>query len=178
MTLDDVDILLKNPYHEVRLAGVLTLVYFAQKKIYPLKELGEFYMRHTLGINNWDLVDTSSEHIIGSYIQCLPHTERVNFINDCIASSNLWVNRIIILASFYQIKQGNEKLIVYVAERMLTHKHDLIHKAIGWMLREVGKRCSLDILRGFLDTHKGSMPRTMLRYAIEKMPPDERRHYM
>ncbi len=179
MTLEDVDELLKSAYHEVRLAGVLILVYFAQKKMSPLEELAHFYMDHVDGINNWDLVDVSSEHIIGPYVeQCLTHKERVKFINDCIAIPNLWVNRIIILASFYQIKQGNAKLTLYIAERMLTHQHDLIHKAVGWMLREIGKRCSLDILRSFLDEHATKMPRTMLRYAIEKMSPDERRQYM
>ena len=134
MILDDVDELLKNKYHEVRLAGVLVLVYFAQKKIYPLDKLAHFYMNHVDGINNWDLVDVSSEHIIGPYIdQCLIHDERVRFINNCIASPDIWVNRIIILASFYQIKQGNEKLTFYIAERFLIHKHDLIHKAVGWI---------------------------------------------
>ncbi len=179
MTLDEVGELLGNKYHEVRLAGVLVLVYFAQKKVYPLEKIARFYMQHTSGVNNWDLVDVSSEHIIGPYVeQYLTHDERVIFINDCMTSPNLWINRIIILASFYQIKQGNEKLVFYIAERMLTHKHDLIHKALGWMLREVGKRCSLDVLRIFLDEHAKKMPRTMLRYAIEKMSPDERRHYM
>ena len=179
ITLDDVNELLKNGYHEIRLSGVLALVYFAQRKIYPLEELAHFYMDRVDGINNWDLVDVSSEHIIGPYIErCLTHEERVKFINDCIASSNLWINRIIILASFYQIKQGNAKLTLYIAERMLSHRHDLIHKAVGWMLREVGKRCSLDILRNFLYEQATKMPRTMLRYAIEKMSPDERRHYL
>jgi 3-methyladenine DNA glycosylase AlkD len=179
MTLSEADELLKNQYHEVRLAGVLLLVYFAQKKIYPLAEVARFYMQHTSGINNWDLVDVSSEHIIGPYIeQCLTHGERVEFIDASIASTNLWVNRIIILASFYQIKKGNEKLIFYIASRMMSHKHDLIHKALGWMLREVGKRCSLGVLQSFLNEYNREMPRTMLRYAIEKMSPDERRQYM
>jgi 3-methyladenine DNA glycosylase AlkD len=179
MTLDDVDILLSDKHHEVRFTGVLILVYFAQKKRYPLSELARFYMQHASRINNWDLVDVSSEHIIGPYIQHeLNHEERVDFITKCIASSNLWINRIIVLASFYQIKQGNGKLTIYIAERMLTHKHDLIHKAIGWMLREVGKRCSMEELRGFLDQYAPKMPRTMLRYAIEKMDEDERGKYM
>jgi len=179
LTLDDVDILLKDIHHEIRLAGVLILVYFAQKKKYPIKKLAEFYMQHVAGINNWDLIDTSSEHIIGPYIQHeLSHEERVDFITKCIASSNLWINRIIILASFYQIKQGNGKLTIYIAERMLTHKHDLIHKAIGWMLREVGKRCSMDELRGFLDQYADTMPRTMLRYATEKMEQKEREFFL
>ncbi len=179
MTLEGIDEFLKNKYHEVRLAGVLMLVYFAQKKKYPLEEIAHFYMDHVVGINNWDLVDVSSEHIIGPYIeQCLIHEERVKFINDCITNNNLWVNRIIILASFYQIKQGNPKITLSIAERMFTHKHDLIHKAVGWMLREVGKRCTLDTLRSFLNIYAHEMPRTMLRYAIEKMSPDERRHYL
>jgi 3-methyladenine DNA glycosylase AlkD len=179
MTLEDADVLLADKHHEIRLAGVLILVYFAQKKKYPLKELARFYMQHVSGINNWDLIDTSSEHIIGPYIQHeLSHEERVDFITQCIASSNLWINRIIILASFHQIKQGNGKLTIYIAERMLTHKHDLIHKAVGWMLREVGKRCSVDELRGFLDQYAPKMPRTMLRYAIEKMGEAERKKYL
>lgn len=179
MTLDDVDMLLADKHHEVRLAGVLILVYFAQKKAYPMKELARFYMQHVSGINNWDLIDTSSEHIIGPYIQhCLTHEERVDFITHCIASSNLWINRIIVLASFHQIKQGNGKLTIYIAERMLSHRHDLIHKAVGWMLREVGKRCSMNELRGFLDQYAPKMPRTMLRYAIEKMDETERKRYL
>lgn len=179
MTLDDVDVLLADKHHEIRLAGVLILVYFAQKKKYPLKELARFYMQHVSGINNWDLIDTSSEHIIGPYIQHeLTHEERVDFITQCIANSNIWINRIIILASFHQIKQDNAKLTIYIAERMLTHKHDLIHKAIGWMLREVGKRCSMEELRGFLDQYAPKMPRTMLRYAIEKMNETERKKYL
>ncbi len=179
MTLYEVEEFLKNEYHEVRLAWVLVLVYFTQKKVYPLDIIAQFYMGNADRINNWDLVDVSSEHIIGPYLeQYLTHEERMKFINNCIASPNLWINRIIILACFYPIKRGNPKLLLTIAERMLTHKHDLIHKALGWMLREVGKRCSLEILRGFLDKHAREMPRTMLRYAIEKMPPDERRQYM
>lgn len=179
LTLEDVEILLANKHHEIRMAGVLTLVYFAEKKTYPLEELAKFYMQHVSGINNWDLIDVSSEHVIGPFIQhSLSHEERVDFITQCIASSNLWINRIIVLASFYQIKQGNGKLTIFIAERMLTHKHDLIHKAVGWMLREVGKRCSLDELRGFLDQYASTMPRTMLRYAIEKMDETERKKYL
>ncbi len=179
LSLDDVGILLTDKHHEIRMAGVLILVQFAQKKIYPLEEVAKFYMQHALYINNWDLVDVSSEHIIGPFIQdSLSHAERIDFITQCIASSDLWINRIIILASFYQIKQGNGKLTIYIAERMLTHKHDLIHKALGWMLREMGKRCSMDELRGFLDQYASNMPRTMLRYAIEKMDEKERKKYL
>ena len=220
LSLEDVDELLQNKHHEIRMAGVLLLVHFAQKKIYPLEEIATCYMGNAgfkaplsrgeskgglirkqsnkliqenplvfdhppwqgdsrTGVNNWDLIDVSSEHIIGPYIQeCLTHEERVKFIDECIASQSIWVNRIIVLASFHQIKQGNEKLIFYIAERMLEHKHDLLHKAVGWMLREAGKRCSLDALRGFLDTNASKMPRTMLRYAIEKMDQKEREFFL
>lgn len=179
LTLDDVDEVLHDKHHEIRMAGVLALVYFAQKKMHPIPELAKFYMQHVDGINNWDLIDVSSEHIIWPYIQHhLSHEERVDFITKCIASSNIWINRIIILASFHQIKQWNGKLTIYIAERMLSHKHDLIHKAVGWMLREVGKRCSMDELRGFLYQYAPKMPRTMLRYAIEKMSEEERKKYL
>lgn len=128
---------------------------YAQKKIYPLPEIAHIYMQManwlqpvTGGINNWDLVDVSSEHIIGPYLEkYLSHKERVDFIEKCITHENLWINRIIILASFHQIKQGNSRLTLYLAPRFLGHPHDLIHKAVGWMLREVGKRCSMDDLR-------------------------------
>lgn len=179
LTLDDIDTLLVDKHHEIRLAGVLVLVYFAQKKIYKIEEIAKFYMQHVSGINNWDLVDVSSEHIIGPFIQhSLTHEERVKFIDECITSSDLWINRIIVLASFYQIKQWNAKLTLYIAERFLAHKHDLMHKAVGWMLREVGKRCSMDELRWFLDQYATEMPRTMLRYAIEKMGQKERELFL
>lgn len=179
LTLDDVDTLLDDKHHEIRMAGVLALVHFARKKTYPQSEVAGFYMDHVAGINNWDLIDVSSEHVIGPYLQHgLSHEERVKFIDTCIASPNIWINRIIVLASFHQIKQGNEKLTFYIAERMLDHPHDLLHKPLGWMLREVGKRCSMAELRGFLDQYALRMPRTMLRYAIEKMDDRERKKYL
>lgn len=178
LTLDDINTLLADKHHEIRMAGVLSLVYHA-RDITRLPEIVEYYLTARPGVNNWDLVDVSAPDIIGAYLQkCLTHEERVAFIDDFLHSKNLWVNRMIIIASFHQIKQGNAKLTIYIAERMLTHKHDLIHKAIGWMLREVGKRCSMDELRGFLDQYAPKMPRTMLRYAIEKMNETERKHYL
>ncbi len=178
LTLDDIDTLLADKHHEIRMVGVLSLVHHAGD-IARLPEIVEHYLTARPGINNWDLVDVSAPDIIGVYLQrCLTHEERVAFIDDFLHSKNLWINRIIIIASFHQIKQGNGKLTVYIAERMLSHQHDLIHKAIGWMLREVGKRCSMDELRGFLDQYASKMPRTMLRYAIEKMDETERKYYM
>lgn len=178
LTLDDINTLLADKHHEIRMAGVLSLVYHA-RDIARLPEIVEHYLTARPGVNNWDLVDVSAPDIIGVYLQeCLTHEERIAFIDDFLHSKNLWVNRMIIIASFHQIKQGNGKLTIYIAERMLSHKHDLIHKAVGWMLREVGKRCSMDELRGFLDQYSSKMPRTMLRYAIEKMDEPSRKHYM
>lgn len=131
------------------------------------------------GINNWDLIDVSSEHIVGPYVsEHMTHEARLAFINKSIASKDLWVNRMIVLASFYQIKKGNEKMTFYIAERLLGHKHDLMHKAVGWMLREVGKRVDRKVLIGFLDTHAKTMPRTALRYAIEHLSETQRKQYL
>lgn len=177
--LESVDTLLGSPYHEERLAGVLTLVEFAKRKTFPIKEIAEFYMTHTDRINNWDLVDTSAGYIIGPYIaHCLSELERADFIEKCIASKHLWTNRIIILASLYFIVQGDASMIFAIAPRFFPHKHDLIHKATGWMLREAGKRVSEELLCEFLDTHAGAMPRTMLRYAIERLSEEKKRKYM
>lgn len=179
MDLEKVEILLQSPYHEERLAGVLTLVAWAKKEKYPIKQLAEFYMNHRENINNWDLVDTSAEHIVGPYIEkSLTHEEWVKLIDDCIASSHLWTNRIIILASFYQIKKWNEKLTFSIVPRFLSHPHDLMHKACGWMLREVGKRVSENKLCEFLDEYATRMPRTMLRYAIERLDTEKKTKYM
>ena len=136
-------------------------------------------MSHVKYINNWDLVDLSSPHIVGPYVcDYMAHEERKQFIDDCIASTHLWTVRIIVLASFYPISLGDEKMSQYIASRLLHHKHDLIHKAVGWMLREVGKRVSESALTHFLDQHAPKMPRTMLRYAIERLSIEKRKHYM
>lgn len=178
-TLDDVGQLIKSEYHEERLTALLILVYFAKHKKYPVSELGEFYMSHVQHINNWDLVDLSSPHIIGPYVcDYMAHEERKQFIDNCIACTHLWTVRIIVLASFYPISLGDVKMSLYIASRLLHHKHDLIHKAVGWMLREVGKRVSESALTHFLDQHAPKMPRTMLRYAIERLSIEKRKHYM
>jgi 3-methyladenine DNA glycosylase AlkD len=178
-TLDDVKQLIQREYHEERLTALLILVYFAKHKKYSVSVLGDFYMSHVQHINNWDLVDLSSPRIIGPYVSDnMTHDVRKRFIDDCIASKHLWTVRIIVLASFYPISLGNEKMSLYIASHLLHHKHDLIHKAVGWMLREVGKRVNESALTDFLDQHTHEMPRTMLRYAIERLSVEKRRHYM
>lgn len=175
----EIKALLASPYHEMRFVGVLCLV--GQYKDNPNK-IFKLYVQHVgakKGINNWDLIDVSSEHIVGPYIsEHMTHEERVSFIDKSISSKDLWVNRMIILASFYQIKKGNEKMTFYIAERLLHHKHDLMHKAVGWMLREVGKRVDRKVLIGFLNIHTKNMPRTALRYAIEHLPETQRKQYL
>lgn len=174
-----VHILLSSEYHEERLAGVLILVEFAKRKTFPIEEIAEFYMEHSDRINNWDLVDTSAGYIIGPYLtHCLSEPECSVFIEKCIASEHLWTNRIIILTSLYFITQGDASMIFAIAPRFFPHRHDLIHKATGWMLREAGKRVSEKLLCDFLDIHAGAMPRTMLRYAIERLSEEKRKKYI
>lgn len=181
ISLVEVQKLLKDPIHEMRLCALLILVKLFQKvkTKNEKKNLFDFYTKHTKYINNWDLVDTSAYIIVGEYISdYMGHEERITFINKYIASKSLWENRIIILATLYQIKKKNEKMIFYVAERLLGHTHDLMHKAIGWMLREVGKASGEKVLRTFLNTHIRQMPRTTLRYAIERFPEATRKKYL
>ena len=179
--LTEVQKLLKDPIHEVRLCALLILVKVFEKSQTKndKKRIFDFYTKHTKYINNWDLVDTSAHIIVGQYISVyMEHEERISFIDKYIASRSLWENRIIVVATFYQIKKGNEKMIFYVAERLLSHNHDLMHKAIGWMLREVGKNTGEKVLRSFLDKHIQKIPRTTLRYAIERFPESTRKKYL
>ncbi len=176
LSLPEITKLLESKYHEVRFIGVLLLVE-AYKK-YPKKVFDIYVQSVGKGINNWDLIDVSADRIVGSYISTLPHAERSKYISTWIKSSNLWKNRMVIIASFYQIKNGDDTLTYYLAPHFLTHTHDLIHKAVGWMLRECGKRVSEKNLVLFLDTYYTKMPRTMLRYAIERLPENIKRKFM
>lgn len=191
LKLEDLVILLQSKYHEVRLASVIGFVELMKKAIRDSdtcpakrdcevweklqKKIFDTYLKNTNRINNWDLVDVSASQVVGYYIsEKMEHEERLKIINRLINSKNLWENRIIVVATFYQIKKGNEKMIYYVAEKLLNHKHDLMHKAIGWMLREVGKNCGIETLNIFLKKHYKNIPRTTLRYAIERHHPTER----
>ena len=179
--LTEVEKLLQDRVHEVRLCALLILVKLFQeaKNKGEKKQVFTFYTKHTKYINNWDLVDTSAHIIVGEYISdYMEHEERLVFINKYIVSKSLWENRIIVLATLYQIKKGNEKMLFYVAERLLHHSHDLMHKAIGWMLREVGKKSGEKTLMEFLDAHIRTVPRTTLRYAIERFPEVTRKKYL
>jgi 3-methyladenine DNA glycosylase AlkD len=174
LPLQEAALLLTSPVHEARLLSLLILVEACKKAAIAEKEhIYQIYLDHTEYINNWDLVDASADHIVGGFLR-----ERDKTILLTLAASPLlWERRIAIMATFHFIKQGQFSDTLSIAERLLSDTHDLIHKAVGWMLREIGKR-NQAVEEEFLKLHHRKMPRTMLRYAIERFPEDLRRQYM
>lgn len=186
-SLADIEELLQSPLHEVRLAGLFILVGQMEQtekrswsKTHTLKEtqdtrqkIYEFYLDHTAAVNNWDLVDGSAPHIVGSYLIDKDRKPLYHLAH----SKNLWEQRIAIVSTYAFIRKGDTADTYAIATLLLHHSHDLLHKAVGWMLREAGKR-DLAGLTFFLDQHAAEMPRTMLRYSIEKLSADKRKHYM
>ena len=174
LSFSDIIILLKNPVHEHRFVALEILV--AQYECgdeTTKKRIVDFYLRSTKYINNWDLVDTSAEYILGDYLFDKPK----KILYKLAKSKNLWERRMAIIATHHFIKRNQFTDTRAIAEILLHDTHDLIHKAVGWMLREVGKRSRAAELR-FLDAYGHRMPRTMLRYAVEKFSPQLRRHYL
>lgn len=172
LTLTDVLKLLKSKIHEERLTALILLVHAYQKGDSIAKsKIFTQYLKHTKWINNWDLVDTSAPQIIGDF--CWNKKDRQTS-RKLIKSFDLWERRIGVLASFMFIKKGDVDLSLELASKLLKDPHDLMHKAVGWMLREAWKR-SPQKTRTFIDEHATSMPRTMLRYAIERLPEGERK---
>lgn len=166
--------LFNSEYHECRLCALLILVErFKKANEAERKDIYDFYLSHTHRINNWDLVDLSSQYIVGEYL-----LDKDRSILYKLADSELlWDQRIAVLATFPFIRKGDFKDLLALSEKLLHHKHDLMHKAVGWLLREMGKK-DKDVLIGFLDRFYKEMPRTMLRYSIEKLSIEERAHYM
>lgn len=172
----DVLALLHSEWHEERLLAVLTLVRRfekARKDEATQQHLVELYLANTRWINNWDLVDSSAPQILGTWLL----TRDRAILRRLAGSSSLWEQRIAVLATQAFIRAGQFEDTLALCEQFLTHKHDLMHKACGWMLREAGKR-NQNVLLSFLDSHAARMPRTMLRYAIEKLDTAERQRYM
>ena len=169
--LDVVEMLLESEWHECRLCALLILR--EKYKVDP-EGIVDFYLKHTRGINNWDLVDLSAPYILGTYL--VDKADR-QIIYDLAASPQMWERRIAVVSTLMLIRNNQFEDTVRLAEILLFSDHDLMQKAVGWMLREVGKRDET-LLRNFLDIHCQEMPRTMLRYAIEKFPPEVRREYM
>ncbi|KAF1085707.1 DNA alkylation repair enzyme [Sporotomaculum syntrophicum] len=157
--------LLHAPVHEYRLTALLLLVYkFGKLTAERDKQaVVDFYLANTQYINNWDLVDSSADKILGAYLLDKDKEILYKLAN----SNNLWQQRIAIMATYYFIKQNRFDETLKIAEMLLNHQHDLIHKAVGWMLREIGNR-DFAVEFNFLQVHYRQMPRTMLRYAIEK----------
>lgn len=179
-TLADVDALIASPWHEVRLAALLLLIeiYKRSRKDAPeARRIVDYYIGHLEYGNNWDLVDLVAPKILGDYL-CLHPEERSVLYRLAAMEGRLWHQRVAIVATWTMIREGNYDDTLRLAESYLNHPHDLIHKATGWMLRETGKRGGEPQLLAFLDRHAPAMPRTMLRYAIEKFPASIRAHYM
>lgn len=175
ISLSEISFLLKNKVHEVRLIGVLILINKYQKSnLQEKKKIVNFYLKNIKYINNWDLVDLSAPKILGDYL--LNKKDR-KILLKLSNSKNLWKERISILATFSFIRVLDFKWSFYLAQKFLNHKHDLIHKACGWMLREIGKKDEKK-LKEFLDKYISIIPRTMLRYAIEKFKEKERKIYL
>lgn len=176
LDLKDVTKLLQSSIHEHRLIGLFLLVHHYSKSDATRKqEIFSLYMTHIQRVNNWDLVDSSAPQIVGDYIY--HHIGKKKILTDFARSDSLRERRIAMLATFFFIKKDDFTLAIEIATTLLHDTHDLIHKAVGWMLREIGKR-DVEVLRTFLQAHSSTMPRTMLRYAIEKMDEGERKKWM
>lgn len=172
--IEDLNILINDPIHEVRLCGLFMLERnYKRSKSDDKKKWVDVYLGNLKGVNNWDLVDLSAGHILGNYL--LDKNRKI--IYDLAKTDDLWKNRISVIATFPFIRNGDYKDTLKLAKHFLQHEHDLMHKAVGWMLREIGNR-DLKAEREFLDRHYKKMPRTMLRYAIEKFPEGLRQKYL
>ncbi len=172
LSLNELQELLDSKIHEHRLISLFILINH-YKKSGKKKEIADFYLKNTRNINNWDLVDLSAPNILGDYL--LDKDRRL--VYRLANSENLWEKRISMLATFTFIRHNEFEEALRVSEILLKDKHDLMHKAVGWMLREIGKR-DMGIEEGFLKKYHKTMPRTMLRYAIERFPEAKRRAYL
>jgi 3-methyladenine DNA glycosylase AlkD len=174
LSLDDTHRLLSSKIHEHRLVALLILIFkYRRSDGQGKSEIFNFYLQNTSGINNWDLVDLSAQHIIGDYLL----TRNRSLLHKLARSKNLWQRRIAIVATFAFIRTQQFEDTLRIAEVLMPDKHDLIHKSVGWMLREVGKRDEKQ-LEQFLKKYSGEMPRTMLRYAIERLDERKRKAYL
>ncbi len=177
LTLNDLEECVTNPYHEVRLAALLALVEMfshSKKDKAFQKECVDFYLSHTDRINNWDLVDLSCYPLLGEWLLDKDRTMLYDLARD---GKTIWEQRIGMVSTMTFIRHGQLEDTFAIADILLHHPHDLIHKAVGWLLREAGKKDEV-ALTEFLKSRHKTMPRTMLRYAIEKFPEDKRQLYL
>lgn len=176
LSLTEVQQLIESPVHEHRMAGLIILTLRYPRASSQVKnDIFDLYMSQLMrrNVNNWDLVDVTCRHIVGEHL-----FENRARLYELAKSENLWERRVSIIATFAYIAKGDPSTSLELAELLLHDKHDLMHKAVGWTLREVGKRCDGALLRDFLDRHAHHMPRTALRYAIERLPEPDRQRYM
>jgi len=192
LPLKEADALLQSPIHEDRSTALLILVgqFVRRHTDVQLRErIFRLYMRRLRFINNWDLVDVSAAPIIGGWLastralasrnaRLAGHDRENDLLVRLARSRNVWSRRVAMIATLHFTVRGDHREAIRIATQLVNDEHDLIHKAVGWMLREVGKRASLDALRRFLREYAGTMPRTTLRYAIERLPPAERARWM
>lgn len=174
LDLEDLQTLLDSEIHEHRLSSLMILRFkYKKSKIKDKKAVVKFYLKNTKKINNWDLVDLSCHHILGNWL--LDKDRKILY--QLARSKNLWEKRISIITTFAFVDEGQFTDSLKIAEILLNDEHDLIHKAVGWVLRVVGKK-DKKTETDFLDKHYKTMPRTMLRYAIEKFDDMERKYYL
>lgn len=177
LPLPEVQTLLDSAIHEHRLAAVVLLgEQYPRADERGQREIFELYLRNVRAgrVNNWDLVDASAEFVVGRHLVERPR----KLLFELARSEDLWCRRVAIVGAFHFIKNGDASTTLELARVLLHDEHDLIHKAVGWMLREVGKRVDETLLTRFLDAHAREMPRTTLRYAIERLTPAQKAKYM
>ena len=173
ISLQELTELIRNPIHEVRLCALIILVNKYKKE--DRDKIYQYYLKHLNSVNNWDLVDTSAPHIVGDYLYNNP--EKSKILLEFSHSENIWVRRISIVSTFTFIKNNEFNKTLEISKLLLNDDHDLIHKAVGWMLREIYKRDER-LIKRFLRQNYAQIPRTALRYAIERMDKEERLLYL
>ncbi len=174
LSFEQISLLITSPYNEERLFALLILVARYPKGSLSIKEqCYQMYMSHLAHVNNWNLVDSSAHHILGAYTW----NKDTSILVQLARSNDLWERRIAIVATWYFIRNNRYDVTCTIAQSLLQDKHDLIHKAVGWMLREMGKKDRYTLCT-FLNKNVSLMPRTMLRYAIEKLSQEQRKHYL
>jgi 3-methyladenine DNA glycosylase AlkD len=189
LSLEAMEQILKSSWHEERLTALFMLVLTFQKGDDLKKsQVANLYLANTRRVNNWDLVDSSAHYILGPWLDYVSSSANQNksensdyktkVLKKLAKSDNLWERRIAMLTTFYYIQHGSAVEALEISEILKNDQHDLIQKAVGWMLREIGKRVGEDILLKFLDENAAGLPRTTLRYAIERLPAGIRKHYL
>lgn len=176
LSVQEVERLIQNPYHECRMTGLLIWVLQCRKRgieVSHRQAIFDRYLANRHCVNNWDLVDVTRPTVVGGY---LLHNDRT-ILYDLADENHLWSQRMAIVSTLAFIKKGQLGDALAISEKLLSHRHDLIHKAVGWILREVGKK-NPDVLEEFLHDHIREMPRTPLRYAIERFTPEKRNAYL